>query len=151
MDTESNGLLTPFDCWHINRPLSRPTGGHWLHWSPFETSLERRSSQAFSSIELLWSPQDSGSATGTLVSKLRSVGLTQVHAPTKGCGRREWDLRVRWITKEFSLFVVWCLILWEQKMVSVALYTEKKQVSMPCNWVRSDLYGNQTCQPVGRS
>lgn len=28
---ESNGLLAPFDSWHINRPLSRPTGGHRLH------------------------------------------------------------------------------------------------------------------------
>lgn len=27
---QSEGLLTTFDCWHINRPLSRPTGRHWL-------------------------------------------------------------------------------------------------------------------------
>lgn len=57
---ENNGLLTPFDCWHINHPLSRPTGNHWLHWSPCETSLERSSSQAFSSMELLRSLQDLG-------------------------------------------------------------------------------------------
>lgn len=77
---ESNGLLTPFDCWHINRPLSRPTGGHWLHWSPCETSLERRSSQAASSMELLRSPQDSGSRGSQLRAPWSKAKVSRAHS-----------------------------------------------------------------------